>query len=102
MTKIISLEEQRDRLERQVATGQQPAGASLVPPPGIAAPPDLPLQDQLLFKVSGIAACSLKTASASMLNQQQMLCNIATKVYACLPLCLVSNHSWSCNALLRM
>lgn len=78
MTKIISLEEQRDRLERQVASGQQPAGAGLVPPPGNAAPSDLPLQDQLLFKVSSIAVCSLMTTSASMLNQQQMLCNSAT------------------------
>ena len=51
MSKINSLEEQRDALERQVAARQQPAAANQVAPPGSAAP-YLPLLDQLLFKVT--------------------------------------------------
>ncbi len=51
--KINSLEEQRDALERQVAAGQQPSRPAVTSetlPPGTTS--DLPLQDQLLFKVS--------------------------------------------------
>ncbi len=54
MSKINSLEEQRDALERQVAARQQPAAANQAVPPGstTATASDLPLQDQLLFKVT--------------------------------------------------
>ena len=54
MSKINSLEEQRDALERQVAARQLPAAANQLAPPGstTATASDLPLQDQLLFKVT--------------------------------------------------
>ena len=51
MSKINSLEEQRDELERQLAR-QPPAAANQLAPPGSATASDLPLQDQLLFKVT--------------------------------------------------
>ncbi len=52
VSKINSLEEQRDALERQVAARQPPAAANQLTPPGSATASDLPLQDQLLFKVT--------------------------------------------------
>lgn len=57
VSKMNSLEEQRDALERQVAARQPPAAGDQVAPPGSGTASDLPLQDQLLFKVTTQLCC---------------------------------------------
>ncbi|KAL0030510.1 hypothetical protein WJX79_000290 [Trebouxia sp. C0005] len=70
VSKMNSLEEQRDALERQVAARQPPAAGDQVAPPGSGTASDLPLQDQLLFKESELVEARLERSQAQAKAQR--------------------------------
>lgn len=96
MLKINSLEEQRDALERQVAARQPPAAADQLAPPGSATASDLPLQDQLLFKVS-TQLCYLCCRTLCRFNTRSCnACQIASVSVPCACMTSASTNDGIC------